>query len=273
MDPQVEPANTLSEQIAEVMKAAKAPLKLAALKKALTAKLKETGVPTGGKHKLSDAAVKSAVDASVEEGRLFVHPDRKPDRDPKYWIEAHVSDEEKAATKAAEKARASTANMQARSAAKVDMVKAKAEAKAAKAEQLGKQKAEVVTSTLLLKVSGLGKRLVTEKQLGPPKEKASAAERDAFATTLAALLAEGKLHRHGEKLGTAAPVVTHWYETKPLKKSFGSALKAVQSLLDSGKVEFEGLVAAVKEKLATKAADTGEHAAAPAVPPVAADPS
>ena len=283
MDPHVESADSLPEQIAEVMKAAKAPLKFSALKKALTAKHKEAGLPTGGKHKLSDAAVKSALDASVEGGRLFIHPAKKPDGEPKYWHEAYVSDADKAAAKAAEKARTAAENTQAKSVAKEDKVKAKAEAKAAEAERIGKEKAEIVTSTLRSKVAGLGKRLVTEKQLGPPKEKASAAERDAFATTLATLLAEGALHRHGEKFGTAAPVVTHWYETKPFKKTFGSALKAVQSMLDSGKVEFEGLVAAVKEKLATKPAEPNavephrdaqaEHPDAPAVPPVAADPT
>jgi hypothetical protein len=283
MDTQTETPIGLADQIAEVFNGSKAPLKFSALKKALTAKLKEAGLPTGGKHKLSDADVKHAVDALVQEGKLFVHPDKKPDREPKYWREAYVSDEERAAAKAAEKARIASENAETKLKAKEDKVKAKAEAKAAEAERIGKEKAERVASTLRAKAAGLGKRLVSEKQLGPPKAKASAAEHEAFATTLEALLAEGKLHRHGAKFGATAPVVTHWYETKPFKKTFGSAVKAVQSLLESGKVEFDGLVAAVKEKLAKPAEATAPESPpappsapaepVPAVPPVTANPS
>ena len=228
MDTPDSPMMSLPDHVAEVLKAAPKPLAMSALK----TKLKAAGVPMTGKGKIGDADIQAAVDAHVGEGKAFVHPTKSEDK-PTYWHTAYVSKTDKAAEKAAEKERAAAAKL--------------------KATQ--KAKSDKVSAALRAKVSALGNKLVSEKQLGQPKATAMPAEQEAFKTTLAALLDEHKLHRYGEKFGTSPPVVTHWYETGPLKKTFGDAVKALQKLLDSGKVEFEGLAALFKEKLGAKSSD------------------
>jgi len=113
--------------------------------------------------------------------------------------------------------------------------------------------------------------LVSEKQLGAPKVTATPAEHEAFKTALESLLAEQKLFRHGAKFSSSPPAVMLWYETAPLKKSFADALKAVQAILHSGEVAFEGLVALLKEKVETKPSKL--QPVEPTLPPVTTEQS
>jgi len=179
MDTNGQTMKSLPEHVADVLSAAPKPLAFSAIK----SQLKAAKVPTVGKNKVSDASIQAAIDAFVEDQKAFIHPDKKPEGKPTYWHQAHVSQANQAAEKAAEKERQAVA---------------KAEAKL-------KEKAEKIATALRAKVSGLGAKLVSEKQLGAPKVTATPAEHEAFKTALASLIAEQKLFRHGEKFGNVPP--------------------------------------------------------------------
>ena len=219
MDTTASTMKSLADHIADVLKAAAAPMAFSALK----TKLKANGVPVTGKSKVGDDEIHSVVDAFVGDKRAFVHPDKKSDGKLKYWHTAPVSPADKMAM------------------------------------------------LLQTKVSALGKKLVTAKQLGEPKPSAPDEVREAFATALETLLAEQKLFRHGGKLGIVAPVVATWYDTPPLKKSFADAIKAISAILESGKADFDSLTALLKQTLGPRAvvAETVE----PPKPAIHAEPS
>ena len=274
------PMKTLEEHVADILHGAPKPLAFAALKSAL----KNAGVPTSGKDKVTDAAIQSALDAAIEGVKGHLHPHKKPEGKPAYWHKPPVTqadiDAEKARrreAKADEKAKGKVAKAQEKAgekAAKADekardkVAKAteKAGAKAAEADRIAKEKAAEVSTRLRAKVSELGAKPVGEKQLGKPKASASAAEHGAFEATLEALIGAGELHPHAGKYGKHAPLVTRWYESKSLKKPFAEAVKAARKIVDSGKVDFEELAKCLKEKLDEKLPEP-EAVAAPELAP------
>lgn len=256
------PTKPLDELIAEAVATAAKPLNFGAVKKAL----KADGVPLKGKGKVADADIQSTLDAALAAGQAFAHPHKAPDGPPSYWHKPYVSKEELAAEKAraieaktAEKAQAKAAKADEKAGAKAAKHEEKANRKTEQAAESTRQKVAAVVEAVRSKVAGLGKRVVTEKQLGQPKEKASPAEQEAFRNTLNELISDGKLFPHGDKFGGCAPVVTQWYETKPLKKPFEDAVKATRTIVGPGTVQFEDFLQALLAKLDKKPVEEVEE--------------
>ena len=252
------PTKPLDELIADAVATAQKPLNFGAVKKAL----KAAGVPSKGKGKVADADIQAALDVAIAAGQAFAHPHKTPDGPLSYWHKAYVSKEELAAekaraieAKAAEKARFKAAKADEKAGAKAAKHEEKANRKTEQAAESTRQKVAAVVEAVRSKVAGLGKRAVTEAQLGQPKEKATPAERDAFRTTVDELIAEGKLFPHGEKFGNQPQHIPKWYETKPLKKPFEDAVKATRTVVGSGTVQFEDFLQALLAKLDEKPAE------------------
>lgn len=257
------PFKTLDELIADALATAPKPLNFAAVKKAL----KVAGVAMKGEGKTSEVEIQSAIDSAIAGGRAFAHPHKTPDGPQSYWHKPYVSKAERAEekvraveAKAAEKARAKSAKAEEKSGAKAAKSEEKANRKAQGAAESSRQKVATLVETVRRKAAELGKRVVNEKQLGLPKEKASPAEQEAFRTTLDELIAEGKLFAHGEKYGSQAQYVPTWYDTKPLKKPFEEAVKATRKIVGSGDVEFEDFLKALLAKLDEKPEEVAEAA-------------
>ena len=255
------PAKSLEEHIADAVATAPKPLNFGGVKKAL----KAAGVAMKGKDRVSEAEIRSAIDATIAAGHAFAHPHKNTEGPQSYWHKPYVSKvelaEQKARAveaKAAEKARAKTAKADEKSGAKAAKVEEKSNRKAGVAAESSRRKVAAVVETVRRKAAELEKRAVTEKQLGLPKEKASAAEQEAFRTTLDELIAEGKLFAHGEKYGSQAQILPRWYDTRPLKKPFHEAVKATRKIVGSGTVEFEDFLKALLEKLDEKPAESEE---------------
>lgn len=256
------PTKTIDEHIADTLATAPKPLNFGAVRKAL----KAAGVPMKGKDKISEAEIQSAIDSAIAVGRAFAHPHKTPEGPRAYWHKPYVSKAELAEEKArvlgektAEKARAKAAK-----------VEEKTNRKAGAAAESSRQKVAAVVETVRRRAAELGKRVVTDKQLGLPKEKASPAEQEAFRTTLDELIAEGKLFSHGEKYGSSPVYVPNWYDTKPLKKPFEEVVRATRTIVGSGTVELEDFLKALLAKLDEKPA-VSEEAPAPVVPETASE--
>ncbi len=240
-EPIATPVKPLEEMVSDILSGSPKPLPFPGVKKALSA----AGVPLRGKDKVGDDAIQSVIDAAIAAGTVFSHPSKKEGGSPAYWHKPHVTKAELAAEKARE--RASKVEEKAR--AKSTEAEAKATRKAEEAAEAARQKAARVVETVHRKAAELGHKPVADKHLGKPKPRAGEAEHEAFRSALESLLAEGKLHRHGDKYGKHALVVTPWYEARPLKKPFDEALKAARVILDSGKADFAEFTAVLGAKL------------------------
>ena len=267
------PTKSIDEHIADALATAPKPLNFGAMKKAL----KAAGVPMKGKDKISEAEIQSAIDSAIAGGRAFAHPHKTSEGPPSYWHKPYVSKAELAEEKArvleeksAEKARAKAAKAEEKSGAKAAKVEEKTNRKAGAAAESSRQKVAAVVESVRRRAAELGKRVVTDKQLGLPKDKASPAEQEAFRTTLGELISEGKLFAHGEKYGSSPVYVPNWYDTKPLKKPFEEVLKATRTIVGSGAVEFEDFLKALLAKLDEKPA-VSEESPSPVVPEIAAE--
>ena len=237
-EPIATPVKPLEEMVSDILSGSPKPLPFPGVKKALSA----AGVPLRGKDKVGDDAIQSVIDAAIAAGTVFSHPSKKEGGSPAYWHKPHVTKAELAAEKARERASKVEEKARAKS--------TEAEAKATrKAEEAARQKAARVVETVHRKAAELGHKPVADKHLGKPKPRAGEAEHEAFRSALESLLAEGKLHRHGDKYGKHALVVTPWYEARPLKKPFDEALKAARVILDSGKADFAEFTAVLGAKL------------------------
>ena len=232
---------SLNERIPSILGDSPKPLPFGGIKKAL----KLAGVPLKGKTKIGDDAIQAAIDATVSDGKAFAHPHKSPEGKPSYWHRAHVTKAELAL----EKAKAIEAKIAEKAHAKSAKLQEKASAKATEADEAARRKAATVTETVLRKAAELGHKPVSEKQLGQPKSTAHTGEHEAFRKTVDDLVGARKLHRHGDKFGKHAPVVTAWYAARPLKKPFEDALKAARTILASGKVDFDELAKCLKTVL------------------------
>ena len=273
-EPIATPVKPLEEMVSDILSGSPKPLPFPGVKKALSA----AGVPLRGKDKVGDDAIQSVIDAAIAAGTVFSHPSKKEGGSPAYWHKPHVTKAELAAEKAREraskveeKARAKSTEAEAKATRKAEEVaeaarqkalkveekaraksaeaEAKATRKAEEAAEAARQKAASVVETVHRKAAELGHKPVADKHLGKPKPRAGEAEHEAFRSALESLLAEGKLHRHGDKYGKHALVVTPWYEARPLKKPFDEALKAARVILDSGKADFAEFTAVLGAKL------------------------
>lgn len=263
------PTKTLDEHIADALATAPKPLNFGAVRKAL----KVAGVAIKGKGKIPQAEIQSAIDSAIAGGHAFAHPHKTPEGPQSYWRKPYVSKAELAEektrvleAKAAEKARAKANKAEEKSGAKAAKVEEKSNRKAGAAAESSRQKVAAVVESVRRKAAELGKRVVTDKQLGLPKEKASPAEQEAFRTTLAELISEGKLFAHGEKYGSQAQYVPTWYDTKPLKKPFEEVVRATRTIVGSGTVEFEDFLKALLAKLDEKPTEIA-RADEPVTPP------
>ena len=245
-EPELEPTAapsevSLDERIPAILLESAKPLPFGGIKKAL----KLAGVPLKGKNKVGDDAIQVAIDAAVSDGKAFAHPHKSPEGKPSYWHRAHVTKAELAL----EKAKAIEAKIAEKAHAKAAKLEEKARAKAADADEAARAKAATVAETVHRKTAELGHKPVSEKQLGQPKSTAHTGEHEAFRKSVDDLVDAGKLHRHGDKYGKHAPVVTAWYEARPLKKPFEDALKAARKILASGKVSADELAECLKKAL------------------------
>ncbi len=242
MEPTAAPAEiSLNERIPAILTESPKPLPFGGIKKAL----KLAGVSLKGKNKVGDDAIQAAIEAAVSDGKAFAHPHKSPEGKPSYWHRAHVTKAELAL----EKAKATEAKIAEKAHAKAAKLEEKARAKAADADEAARAKAAIVAETVHRKAAELGHKPVSEKQLGQPKSTAHTGEHEAFRKSVDDLVDAGKLHRHGDKYGKHAPVVTTWYEARPLKKPFEDALKATRTILASGKVDFDELTSRLKKAL------------------------
>jgi len=248
----------LNERIPLILGDSPKPLPFGGIKKAL----KLAGVTLKGKNKIGDDAIQAAIDAAASEGKAFAHPHKTPEGKPSYWHRAHVTKAELAL----EKAKAIEAKIAEKSHAKTAKLEEKARVKAAEADEAVRRKAANVTETVHRKAAELGHKPVSEKQLGQPKSTAHTGEHEAFRKTVDDLVDAGKLHRHGDKFAKHAPVVTAWYEARPLKKPFEDALKAARTILASEKVEFDELAKCLKKALDEAPESPAEPTPAPESP-------
>lgn len=252
------PEIPLDERIPTILAESAKPLPFSGIKKAL----KLAGVSMKGKSKVGDDAIQSAIDASVANRKAFTHPHKSPEGKPSYWHRAHVTKAELAL----EKAKAIEAKIAEKVHAKAAKSEEKARAKATEADEAARRNAATVTETVHRKAAELGHKPVSEKQLGQPKSTAPVGEHEAFRKTVDELVGDGKLHRHGDKYGKHAPVVTIWYQARPLKKPFEDALNAARTILASGKVDFDEFAGSLKKRLDEAPEAPLEPTAAPVTP-------